>query len=266
METEGAITRCLAVFGDVSNVAQIGPVRSARTYFNNIAVSYDAPLVHCGGSGAALAAHYDDGSDTISGWQHIDQMHNDSAFFRDMDRYRNQGYAWEHTLFTTGEKLAAVMAKKEYNTQSELDFGLRFDDQVPLTGSTAKQITVTFPGNKTTTMTYDDTTGRYTMSQYGKTTVDNNSGEPVTFKNVMALYTSHWKIHDGAYSRSYYDLIGSGDGYLAIDGVIVPIKWSRESLRGPFSYTLAAGTPITLAAGNTYIGISSTKSTPISYQ
>ncbi len=263
-ETEGYITRCLAIYSDVSQVATIGPVRSARSYFNNVAVAYDAPLIHCGGSDAALKGLYDDTS-KIPDWQHIDQRFNGSYFFRDTER-RSQGYAYEHTLFTTGEMLVKGLTKKEYNTVSTLDVGLQFADAVSLSGENAEKVVVTFPGNKTTTMTYEEATGLYTMSQYGGTTVDAYNGEEMTFKNVIALYTEHWKKKDSNYSRSYYDLFGEGDGYLAIDGVIVPIRWSRESLEKPFVYTLADGTPITLAAGKTYIGVSSLKSTPIAYE
>ena len=59
VEVEGDITRCLAIFTDLSKVADIGPVRSARTAFNSLAVSYGAPLIHCGGSpGLALAGPF----------------------------------------------------------------------------------------------------------------------------------------------------------------------------------------------------------------
>lgn len=71
VEVEGDITRCLAIFTDLSKVADIGPVRSARTAFNSLAVSYGAPLVHCGGSpGLALAGRYDDSYDKIDNWEH----------------------------------------------------------------------------------------------------------------------------------------------------------------------------------------------------
>ena len=47
---EGGITRCLAVFTDISDVEKLGSVRSARTYFIDLAKAYDAILVHAGGS------------------------------------------------------------------------------------------------------------------------------------------------------------------------------------------------------------------------
>lgn len=260
METEGGITRMLAVFSDLTQVDKIGPVRSARTYFNNIALSYGAPLVHCGGSKAALRGQYDDGYDTISRWQHINEQSNGKYFYRDQDR-KQQGYAYEHTLFTTGEKLLQAMENKGYNVVSDVpsDFGLTFTDKPEINGSTANKVTVKFQADKTTTMTYNPETGLYYAAQYGSDIVDAGNEKAVAFRNVLVLYTSQWFINDGTYYRSYYDLVGSGTGMYACDGQIIPIKWTRDTLRGTFSYFLEDGTPLTLGTGQSYIAVTYTK-------
>lgn len=255
IETEGGITRCLAVYDDLSGAGTIGPIRSARTYFSNVAVSYDAPLVHCGGSYAALNAQYDDSGARISDWNHIDQMYNGSYFFRDTDRYKYQGYAFEHTLFTTDERLNQALEAKGYNIASETDYGLQFDENVELNGEPAAKVVATFRGGKTMTMTYNADTGLYEASQYGSDYKDANTDQIMSFRNVLVLYAKHWFIYDGTYDRSFYDLIGSGDGHLAIGGEIVPIKWVRENLEDPFVYTLEDGTPVTLGVGHSYIAI-----------
>lgn len=262
IETEGGITRMLAVFSDLTQVEKVGPVRSARTYFNNIALSYGAPVVHCGGSKAALRGQYDDSYDTISRWQHINEQTNGSYFYRDQDR-KQQGYAYEHTLFTTGQKLLQAMDHKGYNVVSDTpaDFGLNFVQDPQITGSTANTVTVKFQGDKTTTMTYNPETGLYYAAQYGSDIIDAGNEKAVAFRNVLVLYTSQWFINDGTYYRAYYDLIGSGEGLYACDGQIIPIKWTRDTLRGTFSYTLEDGTPLILGAGQSYIAVTYTKAT-----
>lgn len=266
IESEGGITRILGVFSQIENVEKVGPVRSARTYFNNVTVSYDGTIVHCGGSVRGRNAGYDD-KGKISDWNHLDQVSNGSYFYRDKDR-KSSGYAQEHTLFASGEKLVAGIGSKGFRTASEgeVSYGLQFDENVVLNGEAAKEVVISFLGKKTTTMTYDEATGLYGMSQYGKETIDGNDDKQVTFKNVIVLYTKQWKIHDGEYSRSYYTLVGEGEGYFAVNGQIVPIKWSREDLNKPFSYTLADGTPITLGVGRTYVAVASVKSNEIAYQ
>lgn len=266
IEAEGGITRCLAIFSELEGVGSIGPVRSARTYFNNVALSYNAPIVHCGGSVRGRNAGYEDSSNKISGWEHIDQVYNGSYFFRDMDRYNYQGYNWEHTLFTTGADMLRALSDKGYTSQEEMNFGLQFADEVKLDSFIANKVVISFRGDKTSTFTYDAATGLYAAEQYGSAYIDANTGKQMTFKNVMVLYTNQWNRHDGEYSRSYYDLIGEGTGYLAINGQIVKIKWSREGLEKPFVYTLEDGTPVTFGVGSTYVAVASNTSTPVDYE
>lgn len=261
IEVEGDITRCLAIFTDLSKVADIGPIRSARTAFNSIAVSYDAPLVHCGGSpGLALSGRYDDSYDKIDNWEHIDS--DSKHFYRDLDRY-NSGYAWEHTLFTTGEKLQAAINTYGYNTPTDGNFGLQFKDGVELNGEKAEEVTVTFKSKKKTVLNYDASLGQYKINIHGSEHIDGNTGEALTFKNVIVLYTKQWYYSDGVHK--IYETIGSGEGYAAINGKIVPITWTRDSLRTPYVYTLADGTPLDLDVGTTYIALVGIKH-PIAYQ
>ncbi len=261
IEVEGDITRCLALFTDFSDVGDIGPVRSARTAFNSVAVSYDAPLIHCGGSFLALKAMYGDYNDTISKWEHIDA--DSTHFYRDKDRY-NSGYAWEHTLFTKGELLQKALKAYGYDTPTDNTYGLNFSDEVALEGEKAEEVTVKFKSGKSTTLKYDTATGRYTLYMHGKDAhIDGNTGEAVTFKNVIAIYTKQWYHSNGMHK--FYDTIGSGEGYAAINGKIVPITWSRESLRKPYTYALKDGTPLTLETGTTYIALVGIKN-PIAYK
>ena len=265
VEAEGGITRFLPIFTNLEEVATIGPIRSARTFFNNIAASFDGPIAHCGGSVRGIAGYYDLTGEKISDWVHIDQFSNGQYFYRDSDR-RSEGYAYEHTLFTTGEQMIEAMADKGYDAVENLDFGLQFDEDVDLDGEAATKITVTFLGTKTTDLTYDEATGLYAMEQYDRELIDGTTGEQLTFKNVLVLYADQSKKHDGNYVRSYYDLIGEGDGYFAVNGKIVKIKWSREDVKKPFVYTYEDGTVITLDVGKSYVGISSTEASPIAYE
>ena len=261
-ETEGGITRCLAVYTDLSDVGSIGPVRSARTFFNNLALSYDAPIVHCGGSVRGRNAYADKNGGKIENWEHLDQVYNGSYFYRDKDRY-NSGYNWEHTLFTTGEELLRAMDEKQYATTDVQDFGLTFAEEVQLTGETANKMVVHFRGSKTTTFTLNQETGLYDTEQYGKIYIDDNTGEQMTFRNVMVLYTGQSFSHDGEYSRSYYELEGEGKGVFATGGQLVNITWSRADRNSPFVYTLEDGTPVTFGVGTTYIAIASDTSAPV---
>src|SRR3989339_236076 len=54
-EAEGGITRYLAIYADLNDLKEIGPIRSARPYFIDLARETSALYVHVGGSAGALA-------------------------------------------------------------------------------------------------------------------------------------------------------------------------------------------------------------------
>ena len=251
VETEGGITRCVGIMTDPAAADTVGPIRSCRTYFLNLSVSYNAPLFHCGGSVFADTFHYSQ-SESLSSWDHVNEKAYSSYFYRDSNRYNNQGYAWEHTLFTSGDRMVKAMEDLGYNTGDAIDYGYQFSQDVQLDGQAAGNITITFQGSKKTTMEYDADTGLYLAHQYGKDWVDGATGENAAFRNLLVIFTEQSKADSG---HSFYDLDGSGDGYFAVGGKMVPVKWYHEDAKGPFSFTLEDGTPITLGVGKTYCAI-----------
>jgi len=261
-ETEGGITRCLAIFTRLDGIESIGPVRSARSYFNNIACAYDAPIIHCGGSKPGRNGHYGDYGQKISGWEHVDENANTQYFYRDQDRINAGYHSWD-CLFTTGSELKRVLADKGFDRiyDEQKDYILTFQEDLVLNGETANTIIGTFNAGKTTTMTYDPATKLYTASQYNGPHIDANSGDDLTYSNVIAIYTKQWYRNDGQYDRSFYELIGEGTGHLACNGQIVPIRWIRPSLDEPFSFVTEDGVPVTLTVGRTYVGVFPSRNT-----
>ena len=267
IEAEGDITRFLVVITDLENTGAIGPIRSARTFFNNAAAAYNAVIAHCGGSDRGIKGYYDLTGSKIENWEHFDEMtYGTKYYYRDLDRYNYQNYAWEHCLYTNGENMLKALADQEYQTGEAWDLGFVFNEEAALEGESASSITVSFLGGKTSDFTYEADRGVYSIRQYDRDLIDGTTGEQLTFKNVLVLYADQTKKSDRWYVRSYYDLIGEGEGYYAVDGKIVKIKWSREDVKEPFVYTYEDGTVIELGVGKTYIGIASPKSDPIEYK
>lgn len=254
--TEGGITRLLAVFSDVASVeGKIGPIRSARSFFNSISHSLNAPIVHCGGSNWGINGYIDD-TTKLQDWAHINEQQNSAYFYRDPER---SNYLSWLNLFTNAEKLAKGLDKLGYvpEAQKPVDYGFRFDEEVTLKGEAATKVTMNFSGSHTTKFQYDEETKQYSASQYGKDHIDGNTGKAMTYSNVISLNTKQWGVYDGHYTRSFYTLVGEGAGHFATGGKIVPIKWSRATAEDPLVFTFEDGTPITLRVGSTYVGIAS---------
>lgn len=251
---EGGITRFMGVFSDIGKVPKVGSIRSARKYYVDLALGFQALYVHFGGSTEAM--------EYLAGLRlpEMDGMKAGAYVFQDKDRL-NAGYASEHTWFADGAKILQYAADRgvSMSFDTERDYGFRFDDTV-IIGEPANEITAYFnmggkPGANTkyTRFTYDSEARVYNAEQYKAPFVDGASKTTLSFSNVMVLYTDVSVQADGYLLT--VATVGSGTGYYAAGGQIVPIRWSRAGTEAPFSFTLEDGSPLTFTPGHTYIGI-----------
>lgn len=263
VETEGGITRCVGVMTDPAKAGAVGPIRSCRSYFLSLSVGYDAPLFHCGGSIYVDSNQYSI-SESVASWDHVDEKAASSYFYRDNNRYKNLGYAWEHTLFTSGERMVQAMESRGYyNTDAqELSYGYSFSEDVTLEGTSATTVKIPFRGDKVTTMEYDAESGLYLAHQYGKDWVDGDTGKNVAFRNILVINAAQSNKQTSYGNHSFYDMIGTGSGYYAVNGQMVNILWQRDSVNDSYHFTYEDGTPITLGVGKTYCAITDTSCTP----
>jgi len=248
---EGGITRCLAVYSDITDLDHIGAIRSARPYYVRLAHSLDAIFVHHGGSTEGIAEA------SALGIDRLDFLGNASdVYYRDQNRL-NSGYSLEHTSFADGDDLLAAAADLGFDAVREngIDYGFQFSDAGSTKeGESVNDFKVVFGSwGKTTGFTYNEATGKYESRQYGEDMVDGNTNESVSYRNVLMIAAETY-VNVGANTLSI-DLLGEGDGYFACDGKVVPINWSRSDEGEPFVFTHEDGTPITFGVGNTYIAI-----------
>lgn len=244
---EGGITRMMAIFLDPACAGAIGPVRSTREVFVSVMQAYDTIHSSAGGSivGISNLANI--------GWDYINGL-NSSYFYRDPERLAR--VALEHTMFIKGENLEQLAQDYGYRTtrMEQTNYGLTFDDSVALEGDSAQTIRIRFlSGGKSTTCNYDSETGMYTLYQKEQDYIDGATGELVPFRNIVVLRAETYLKSDGVHT--YVQATGTGEGYYARDGKLVPITWSRDSDSDPFTYTLSDGTPVTFGVGTSYIAI-----------
>lgn len=254
----GSIIRGLAMFTDPSGIEAIGPVRSDRLVFNDLCRHYDAVMVHAGGSSQVLNDASQHGIDNfnIDAWGIMDL-----TSFRDQDRV-NRGVGWEHTLFAIGDGLIEYSNQNGIRTEAnpDVDYQLLFeDDGIPEDGVDARDIGITITVNqykKDTRMVYDPGLDKYIYNQYDMEMVDERSGEPEAFRNVLILMGEI--PYDGQYQRP--NLLLGGEGWFACGGKAVPITWGSVDEESPLWLRTADGEPLVLGRGNTYIAITQTGS------
>jgi len=105
---EGGATRIMAIYHH-TYPKKIGPIRSARPYFMQIAKSIGAYYVHCGGSPQAYRLFK---QNYIN---HIDAIYTGSDIF-----YRTRDRKATHNLYSSMEKLIKYFEKKGNKIQQDI--------------------------------------------------------------------------------------------------------------------------------------------------
>ena len=248
---EGGVTRMMALFTDISEVEALGSMRSIRPYYAETAFSYDAIIVHAGGSEAAYSLLRN------TGWDHLDGVRETYAskpFERDPNRMSN---GVEHSLFANGPKLIEAAEGKGFHFEHEggvYDNGLKFSaDPAGQCTENAENAVIYFNSYKTTSFEYNADDGLYYGSQWGGEWIDETADNAQqSFTNLIFLQTDI-KIIDN-YARLEVRLTGEGSGWYVTGGKYAEISWEREE-NGVFRYYLADGSELELVPGRTYIGI-----------
>lgn len=257
-------TRCMGVYYDLEDVNAFGAIRSARKYFIQLAMGYDAVYVHAGRSdneGIGAKQYFEE-----TGWDHIDGVHGPNAesyYYRDADR-KAAGYSYEHTLFIKPQSIISYASKMGCTLTRDggVEYGYQFDDDTVTVGSSAQEVTVWFnmsgapsKWHKSTSFAYNADDKLYYASQYGTEYVDGATGQTLAFRNVLVLRTSV-SVYDSQQGHLDIKTVGSGTGYYFCNGMMVEIEWSRESVYDPFTYTIkGSDTELTFGVGKTYIAL-----------
>lgn len=253
---EGGITRMLGVFQSVEDVGMIGSIRSARSYYIELAMGHDALFIHAGGSEDAyadLGKWEVDHFDAVRG-PYLGKTPESNMMWRDDDRRRENGY--EHSVVATGTSILDHLPSDLRREHEEgYDAGLSFcDDGTPVGGSPVSVVTVPFSNYKTGVFTYDDDRKAYRVEEYGAAYVDGDTGEQVTVTNVIVVYT-RCRYTGDSLGHMDVEVVGAGDGWFACGGQGIPIHWSKSDRESPMVYTTQDGTPLSLGRGHTYVNI-----------
>jgi hypothetical protein len=240
---EGGITRFLAEFY-CQDAGQVGPVRSARTYFVDFVSELTKyPLyAHVGGANQPGPA---DALGQISdyGWEGYNDLNQFSigfpVFWRD---YTRQGHtvATEHTMYSTVDKLwdYAKTNRKLTNVDANGDswdvnfVPYSFKDDAP--SRTAQTIDVQFWASQPdyfVTWKYDPKTNTYLRFNAGKAHIDRDTNKQLAAKNIVVLSMVEENAADGYVDNDHllYKDLGTGKATIFMDGKKTVGTWEKDS-------------------------------------
>lgn len=253
LPVEGAITRLMAVFSDPAGVPDVGSVRSARHDFVELAKPLNAIYVHFGGSDAGFDSIRENAVDNLNGIQLAK-----NAFYFDDERHRTK--ATEHCWFTSGELIAAGIAKQGYVAEGTVPQVFRFaqsgEAAFDPAAQTAAAVTAPLSGEVTATFTYEPDSGLYRKGQYGQEHLDEGKGEPVRLRNVFLLYPEVGFLADGLHKDVTLE---SGEGWYLSGGKAERITFEKkgpgELMRFFHAQGERAGQELEVSAGRSWVCI-----------
>lgn len=259
---EGGITRMMGVYQSVKGLGMIGSIRSARSYYLQLALGHDAIFIHAGGSDEPK---YEDAYGKIKEWgvtsldgvrgPYMSTQVEGGLMWRDPARKKANGTV--HSVVTTGAMMEKLLPTIDirHDHKDGFEYDMAFaDDGTPKNGMEAGTIKVVYSQYKTGLFTYDSEKKLYMVSEYKAPYIDGNTGEQVGVTNVIVIRAKLGYTGD-SYGHVTIDLKSGGTGYFACSGKLVDILWTKDYPSGQFRYTDLDGNPITFGRGKTYVNI-----------
>ena len=253
---EGRQTRLMMVVSDYESLPTVGSVRSSREYYLDFAANHNAIYMHAGGSTQAYSEIHSRHVNNLDGVN--DNAISYRCFWRDTWRMNNMGY--EHSLMTSGEKIASGIAYKKYNTEladgfdSPLDF-VPYDTVKMPDGGDATYLRVEYSYSHKPYFEYNASEGVYYRWQFlGDKHIDNGNGKQVAFTNIIVLYCPTANTGD---SYGHMDVVttGTGEGYYLTMGKYEKITWKKTSEDSPVKLYNEAGEELLVNRGKTFFQI-----------
>jgi len=239
---EGNVTRFLAVFQS-EKPENIGPVRSARPFFIEIAQGY---------KGLFIAHGYSPDAENIlasGAIDHLNGMKYDGTLFK-----RSSDRKAPHNSYITFENIEKGAEDNNFSMTgppASMDF-YKEDELESINGNGTEQIKVVYGNSSqfTAEYRYDSQSAQYSRFSEGEQTVEYKTGEPVLVKNLLVIETEH-KVLDSAGRRSI-DLQSGGKAYLFQNGIMKELEW--KSVDGRI-LPYENDQPAKLVSGKTWVNV-----------
>jgi len=283
---EGGITRFLGVYycqatEPYEKKYDLGPVRSARTYFLDITSEYsDYPLyVHVGGAHCSEQGGYcttDKRAQALEqigdyGW--LDSTHRSdmNQFALDYSQCRREpertgdSRATEHTMYCD---TTALWEKAETRgLTANGDYGGSWDDNFvswsfkdDADASDQGQVNdISFDfwdgySDYSVSWAYDSANNAYKRSNGGQPHTDFLTGEQIIAKTIVIQYVKEIGPVDDL-KHMLYDLIGSGKALVFQDGEVFSARWQKDDREERTIFTDISGEEIEFNRGLMFVEI-----------
>jgi len=287
---EGGITRFMGVFycgqvaGSETSKYDLGPVRSARTYFLDLASEYsDYPLYnHVGGancsaatSGGPCTTYYkaqaieqiaDYGWNNKGTWSDLSQFSLSYKACRREPERTGELRATEHTMYCSSKELWDIAEDRGLTNKTEakgtswdknFDSWLTTAEDKTAADLTAQDINFDFwSGYKDYSVNwkYDEENNLYSRYNGGEEQIDFNLQETISTKNIVIQFVKETRSVDD-HQHNLYQMIGKGNGVLIQNGEKTNITWSKTNRLSRTVFKDSQGKEVKFVPGKIWVEI-----------
>lgn len=241
MLAEGEGTRLLALYQS-EMPETVGPIRSARKYFIDVAKGLDAFYVAHGYSPEAKTMLNQGVVDHINGMQY------DGIYFK-----RASHRKAPHNSYLSQENFerAADKLKLDLETNDFIAYSFYENDENVRIGMAAPAVNVKISNAKSyqSRYFYFEDEGTYERSQGGSLTIDEQTNERLAISNLLFFEIPHRVVDQEG--RRELDLTAGGRAYVAQKGMLREVKW--ENRAGQLVAIESDGSDVLLVPGQTWV-------------
>lgn len=237
---EGNITRFLAIYqSDFPDV--VGPVRSAREYYFDLAEGYDALYVYHGAAKFVNAMINEQDIEYING-----ALHDDDGIVFKRESFRKA----PHNSYFQFDSIDDLALDKGYDMTVDIEPLPFIETDAEIEGEVANQVQVSYGENAEVTYDYDEANENYLRSSDGEPTVELDTEEQITAENVFIIEADHEVIDEEG--RREINLESGGKALLIQKGNVQDVDWKSENGR---IIPTSDGEEIGFVPGQTWINV-----------
>lgn len=241
MLAEGDVTRLLALFQS-EMPENVGPIRSARSYFIDVAKGLDAFYIAHGYSPEAKEMLARNEVENING-----MAYDGSLFLRSKDRVA------PHNSYMPGENIEKSIEKvgASPHYSKKVSYAFYNGEESVKIGEPATTVNVKYShmDSFNSTYIYSAQTNTYERRNGTAVTTDLLTGEALAVANVLFFDMKHSYVD--SYGRRDIDIASGGTAYVAQAGTIRQVQWANQD--GVLTAIEEDGSAVKLVPGLTWV-------------
>ncbi|HQL11888.1 MAG TPA: DUF3048 domain-containing protein [bacterium] len=224
IQTEGTITRFLAIYAGGEKIDKIGPVRSARSYYAQIADEYNPLFIHFGGSPDVL-------NKISKGFYNFYDLN--GIIYDQIYLYRDSNRKAPHNAYISTDLIQQYLKKQNISGYGSYT-PWKFNSNIQVYNNQKDIDKVDVIYNKDSdlynvTWKYNSDNKNYTRYLYGKDEkyFDDNGNE-VTTNNIIIQFATSQIIDEAG--RRNINLTEGGKAIMIRDGKYIEGYWIKDNI------------------------------------